>query len=395
MSSKGSLELSTCAIDVRDVTKTFGKTVAARNISLRVEKGEFFSFLGPSGCGKTTVLRMLAGFESPTSGQILIDGNDVVKMPAHKRPVNMVFQSYALFPHLSVLENICFGLQFGKIPKSEIIRLARRALALVRLEHLESRYPVQLSGGQQQRIALARAIVKEPSVLLLDEPLSALDPQIREEMQSELSRLQRELNMTFVMVTHDQNEALALSHRIAVFCAGNLEQVDVPRAIYSSPKTKFVAQFIGHSNVIPCTYVEFANGVHRVKLPNGEVFGAISQSGFRPSAGEETFICVKPQAIALWSESQSQNKLTGTGSDQNWLRGQVRSLSYKGTSVEYFIEVGDLLVRADAAPHSALESPQSALSASLSFNVGATWLIPDSGEQSGLLGSSISMTAIK
>ena len=256
---------------------------------------------------------MIAGFETPTSGQILIDGKDIVKMPAHRRPVNMVFQSYALFPHLHHSGKYRF--RFASLEtclKADITKAARRALSMVRLEQLQSRYPAQLSGGQQQRIALARAIVKQPSVLLLDEPLSALDPQIREDMQSELSRLQQELGMTFIMVTHDQNEALALSHRIAVFCAGNLEQVDGPKEIYSTPKTKFVAQFIGHSNVIPCCYVGMADGMHKVRLADGTLFSALSERERSFKAGDECFISIKPQSISVRSAvNTASNAVSG------------------------------------------------------------------------------------
>ena len=376
------------AIEVRNVTKVFGGTVAANDICLSVGRGEFFSFLGPSGCGKTTVLRMIAGFETPTSGQILIDGKDIVKMPAHKRPVNMVFQSYALFPHLTILENIGFGLQFGNMPKADITKAARRALSMVRLEQLESRYPAQLSGGQQQRIALARAIVKQPSVLLLDEPLSALDPQIREDMQSELSRLQQELGMTFIMVTHDQNEALALSHRIAVFCAGNLEQVDGPKEIYSTPKTKFVAQFIGHSNVIPCCYVGMADGMHKVRLADGTLFSALSENERSFKAGDACFISIKPQSISVRSAvNKASNAVSG---DSNTLHGRLRSIAYKGMTTEFFVEVGDLLIRADVAVNEDQDIVQTGASLSLACAPAATWLLANtcsSVDESAMLGA--------
>jgi ABC-type Fe3+/spermidine/putrescine transport system ATPase subunit len=370
--------MSETAVEVRNVTKTFGTTVATRDISLRVGKGEFFSFLGPSGCGKTTVLRMIAGFESPTAGQILIAGQDICKMPAHKRPVNMVFQSYALFPHLSVLENICFGLRFSKMTSTEVAERSKKALSLVKLDHLSNRYPSQLSGGQQQRIALARAIVKEPAVLLLDEPLSALDPQIREEMQSELSSLQRQLGMTFIMVTHDQGEALALSHNVAVFCQGNLEQVGSPENIYNAPTTKFVAQFIGQSNLLPCTYRRSTSGLHTAALPDGTEFGAYSASETKFLPGQECFICVKPQAMSIAPE-ETEGSLS---SSINQLSGAIVSASYKGTCTEYFIRSGELTIRAEVSHGESLSQLTPGARVSIKFSPDRTWLLTEPVKES-------------
>jgi spermidine/putrescine transport system ATP-binding protein len=339
-----------------------------------VGKGEFFSFLGPSGCGKTTVLRMIAGFESPTTGQILIGGQDICKMPPHKRPVNMVFQSYALFPHLSVLDNICFGLRFSKLNSAEILERSKKALSLVKLDQLSDRYPSQLSGGQQQRIALARAIVKKPAVLLLDEPLSALDPQIREEMQSELSSLQRQLGMTFIMVTHDQGEALALSHNVAVFCQGNLEQVGSPESIYNAPATKFVAQFIGQSNLIPGIYRRFAGGLHTAALPDGTEFSAqqSSQAGLLP--GQECFICIKPHAISL-SLDDAEPYVA------NQLSGVIASASYKGTCTEYFVRAGELSLRAEVSHGESLRNLPAGSRVLLKFSPERAWLLAESDQQ--------------
>lgn len=322
------------AVEIIDVTKSFGSTVAANKINLSVRKGEFYSFLGPSGCGKTTVLRMIAGFEKPTSGRILIDGKDIVSMPAHKRPVNMVFQNYALFPHLTILDNVCFGLKFGAHSKAEIVERAKKAISLVRLEHLQGRFPSQLSGGQQQRIALARAIVKEPSVLLLDEPLSALDPQIREEMQSELSRLQSELNMTFIMVTHDQDEALALSHRIAVFCQGHLDQVGSPQAIYDEPATEFVARFIGQTNIFAGTVESFSSGQAKIKISDGTVCGAPSNP---VEPGATVMICIKPEQTSVVSVG-SQPSLNVCHDGLLSLPGVVKSVSYKGDTTDCLVQ---------------------------------------------------------
>lgn len=369
------------AIEVKDVTKIFGSTVAARNISLSVAKGEFFSFLGPSGCGKTTVLRMIAGFESPSSGQIFIEGKNIISMPPHKRPVNMVFQSYALFPHLTVLDNICFGLRFAQLSKADVLDKAKRALSLVRLEHLAERFPSQLSGGQQQRIALARAIVKEPAVLLLDEPLSALDPQIREEMQTELARLQRELNMTFIMVTHDQDEALALSHRIAVFCLGNLEQVGTPEEVYSAPATKFVAQFIGRTNLLPCTYVQSNRNRHCVKLTNGTVLSADADREADLRDGETCYICIKPHAVKLQLDPGSPGAEYGQATS---LRAIIRATNYKGTCTEYLLDAGGMTLRAELQLSSETSSLTPGSAVVLTFNDESAWLLKDQPTASSL-----------
>jgi spermidine/putrescine transport system ATP-binding protein len=227
--------------------------VAVKELSLEVRTGEFLSLLGPSGCGKTTTLRMIAGFEEPTSGEIFIGGRAVVGIPPYRRPVNMVFQNYALFPHLTVFENVAYGLRRRGMPRGQIGHEVRRALELVGLRGLENRYPQQLSGGQQQRVALARALVNKPRVLLLDEPLGALDLKLRKQMQLELKKLQEDLGITFLYVTHDQEEALTLSDRVGVMSHGQLIQLGTPREIYHSPATRFVADFIGDSNIVACS----------------------------------------------------------------------------------------------------------------------------------------------
>ena len=238
-------------VELRGVTKQFGDTVAVRELDLTVAPGEFFSMLGPSGSGKTTVLRMIAGFEEVTSGRILLDGQDVTAAAPFDRTVNTVFQDYALFPHMSIAENVGYGLKVRKTAKDEIARRVAESLEQVRLSHVADRLPHQLSGGQRQRIALARALILRPRVLLLDEPLGALDKQLREQMQIELKQIQREVGITFIFVTHDQEEALTLSDRIAVFNEGRVEQVGTPREVYEYPQTAFVASFLGVSNLIP------------------------------------------------------------------------------------------------------------------------------------------------
>jgi spermidine/putrescine transport system ATP-binding protein len=233
------------AISIRDVRKSFGDVHAVDGISLDIAEGEFLTLLGPSGCGKTTTMRMVAGFEEPDEGTILLRGNDVVGVPPNKREVNMCFQHYALFPHMNVAKNIAYGLKLKKVEKAERDRRVAEMLALVRLEGHEERKPAQLSGGQQQRIALARALVNRPAALLLDEPLGALDVKLRKQMQLELKRIQHELGTTFVYVTHDQDEALSMSDRIAVMNQGVIEQLGVPREVYEQPATPFVADFVG------------------------------------------------------------------------------------------------------------------------------------------------------
>ncbi|MBC8000318.1 MAG: ABC transporter ATP-binding protein [Leptolyngbya sp.] len=330
--------MSELAIQAIEISKRFGATQALRTLNLGVKEGEFFSLLGPSGCGKTTLLRIIAGFETPSTGKLLVDGKDVSGVPPHKRPVNMVFQSYALFPHLTVFENVAFGLKSGpKIADEEMRKRVSNALNLVRLSQMSERFPSQLSGGQQQRVALARAIVNRPKVLLLDEPLSALDPQIREEMQNELARLQRELNMTFIMVTHDQDEALALSSRIAVFYSGNLEQIGTPHEVYDQPITPFVARFIGNTNLIEATLVDVAgNGLTKVNLPNSLIVSVNSgATASGASAGSKVLLSVKPQLLTMHAIGESPSK---NGGSVDRIKGSVSTRNYLGASTEYVVK---------------------------------------------------------
>ncbi len=342
------------AIEAIDVSKRFGDNFALNKIDLTIDEGEFFSFLGPSGCGKTTLLRMIAGFERPTSGQLLIDGKDMVAIPPHKRPVNMVFQSYALFPHMTVAENVAFGLKStNAYNQAEIGQMVEEALNLVRLGPLATRYPSQLSGGQQQRVALARAAVNKPRVLLLDEPLSALDPQIREEMQEELSRLQRELNLTFVMVTHDQSEALALSQRVAVFSRGNLEQVGAPVEIYEEPRTVFVARFIGQTNLIPGKVRQLKGDFVEVDVGAETFFWSQSRRLFEPvQSGDQVTLWVKPHAVIISPLNDDSTNRVASGSRAgaapnsisdhgllNRCEATICSCSYQGFLTEYVISL--------------------------------------------------------
>ena len=327
-------------VEVVAVSKSFGDTVAVKPTSLNIANGEFFSLLGPSGSGKTTLLRMIAGFETPTTGSVFIDGSDVSNVPPHKRPVNMVFQKYALFPHLNVFENIAFGLKAKNVvPKASIKEKVEQALALVRLEHYGERYPSQLSGGQQQRIALARATVNEPKVLLLDEPLSALDPQIREEMQEELRSLQNKLGISFVMVTHDQSEALALSSRIAVFSAGRVEQVGSPTEVYEMPETLFVANFIGNSNLLTGHVREIKNSIATVELAGNQFVEANCLARHRNlAAGAPATVCVKPHKIKIAQRGEISHP---NSPYENCLDAVVGAESFKGSSFEYILKLSN------------------------------------------------------
>src|ERR687888_387239 len=284
---------------MRDVVKRFGEVVAVDHVDMRIRDGEFFSMLGPSGCGKTTSLRMIAGFEYPTSGEIYLNGQPIGNTPPFQRSVNTVFQSYALFPHMTVAENVAFGLEMKKVPRPEIGRRVAEALEMVRLSGYDERRPRQLSGGQQQRVALARALVNHPAALLLDEPLGALDVKLRKQMQLELKRIQHELGTTFVYVTHDQEEALAMSDRIAVMNGGRVEQVGSPREIYERPRTAFVADFIGSLNALDLTIDELVGGYAGARFGEDERVVVPVGDGRRP--GESIRVAVRPERVQIGS----------------------------------------------------------------------------------------------
>ena len=285
-------------LEIRNLTKRFGEFEAVKDVSLAVPDGAFLVLLGPSGCGKTTLLRMLAGFETPSTGQIFIDGEDVSDIPPNRRPVNMVFQSYAVFPHMTVSQNVAYGLKVGGVSGGEIPGRVKEALEQVQLGHLAERKPDQLSGGQRQRVALARALVMRPKVLLLDEPLSALDAKLREDMQLELTRLQQEVGITFVTVTHDQDEALSMADRIAVMNAGEVCQIAAPEVLYEAPSTRFVADFIGKVNLLDAKMVGGSDG--RVTLDvtgigRGEVPTTAAASG-------QVSLALRPEKIRMSAE---------------------------------------------------------------------------------------------
>jgi spermidine/putrescine transport system ATP-binding protein len=318
----------TPSVELVGVSKRFGEVVAVRDLDLAIGRGEFFTLLGPSGCGKTTTLRMVAGFEEPSAGQVLIEGTDVVGVPPHRRPTNTVFQSYALFPHLSVVDNVAFGLRRKRVPKGEIDRRVREELGRVGLAREAKRRPAQLSGGQQQRVALARALVNLPKVLLLDEPLGALDLKLRKGLQVELKRIQREVGITFVYVTHDQEEALTMSDRIAVMNLGEVEQVADPEAVYERPATTFVAGFIGVSNLMPATVEPGGT----VRLDHGPTVPAPETNGFRP--GERCHAVVRPEKLRLVPADSRNGDLPS-------VEGTVESSLYLGTSTQIVVDLGD------------------------------------------------------
>jgi spermidine/putrescine transport system ATP-binding protein len=319
------------AIELVGVEKKFATgshdVRAVERVDLQIAEGEFFSLLGPSGCGKTTTLRMIAGFEEPTSGQILLHGRDMVGVPPFRRDVNMVFQQYALFPHMDVFENVAFGLRRKKVDKGEIRRRVAEALSLVELEGREKRKPRQLSGGQQQRVALARALVNRPRALLLDEPLGALDLKLRQSMQLELKRIQREVGITFVYVTHDQEEALTMSDRLVVMNAGRIEQLGSPRELYEHPATRFVSNFIGTSNILTGRLERRGDTWALGGLgPDERVL--VADAGDAQS-GQEVELAVRPEKMVLRSEQDPPP------SGQCALRARVTEVVYLGTSTQY------------------------------------------------------------
>jgi spermidine/putrescine transport system ATP-binding protein len=316
------------SVDLRNVTKRFDDFTAVDDLSLTLGKGEFFTLLGPSGCGKTTTLRMIAGFERPTSGEIAIEGEDVAALPPHKRPTNTVFQSYALFPHLSVEKNVAFGLKRKKVDKDEIAERVASELQRVGLAREAGRRPSQLSGGMQQRVALARALVNLPKVLLLDEPLGALDLKLRKGLQVELKRIQREVGITFVYVTHDQEEALTMSDRIAVMNRGHVEQVSIPEEVYDRPRTSFVAGFIGVSNLMPAR----VTGPGRVKLDSGPEVQADTGS---LQAGEGCAAVVRPEKLKVTMAGEG-----AVADDEPRVEGIVESSLYLGTATQIAVNLG-------------------------------------------------------
>ncbi|GCL36510.1 ABC transporter ATP-binding protein [Anabaena aphanizomenioides LEGE 00250] len=320
-------------VELRNVFKFFNQEPAVHGVDLDVRQGEFFSILGPSGCGKTTILRLIAGFERVDAGKLLIQGKSMTHVPPYQRPVNTVFQSYALFNHLNVWENIAFGLRLKKLSPSEINSRVTEALKLVKMEGLRSRFPSQLSGGQQQRVALARALVNRPAVLLLDEPLGALDLKLRKEMQVELCNIHKELGLTFIMVTHDQEEALSLSDRIAVMNQGKIEQVGTPRAIYERPETAFVADFIGDTNLFSGEITAIDAEYVKVLTKTGFSIVAARTKDTHWELLQAVVLSVRPEKIQI--------SLYHPNLPTNCFEGRLVNIMYLGTHVNYVVELAN------------------------------------------------------
>jgi putative spermidine/putrescine transport system ATP-binding protein len=348
-------------LELTNVRKSFGTFTAVENFNLDVQSGEFVSFLGPSGCGKTTTLRMIAGFEKPTSGAIKISGADVTHKPPNQRDVGMVFQSYALFPNMTVAGNIGFGLKIAKKPADEIKKRVEEMLTLIHLPGYGNRYPYQLSGGQQQRVALARALAIRPQVLLLDEPLSALDAKIRLELRSEIRRIQQELGITTIYVTHDQEEALSLSDRIVVMSAGKMEQVGTPFEIYNFPRTQFVASFVGTLNQIQCQVVDAAKGL---LAHNGQYL--TTASPVEAGNGAAVRVMLRPEELHL-GQHEGENQLTG----------RVETVTFLGSIVRMEVNLDDGVVTLDALNERKLTLPEVGQTQTVSFPPHACWVMPE------------------
>ncbi|MBW4010363.1 spermidine/putrescine ABC transporter ATP-binding protein PotA [Moraxella osloensis] len=320
-------------LQIRHLSKSYGDTQILQNINLDIYDGEFLTLLGPSGCGKTTLLRLIGGFELPNAGSLQLEGVDIAGLPAEKRPINTVFQQYALFPHMNVYDNIAYGLKLKGVPKTEIDQRVREALAMVQLDHTINRRPQDLSGGQQQRIAIARAVVNRPKMLLLDEPLSALDAKLREQMQSELKRLQRELGITFVFVTHDQQEALSMSDRIAVMKNGVFQQIDTPIGIYESPANLFTASFIGETNLFKGKVLEVNPATIKVEVvEQNDGFHPIRElprPKFDVQVGQNVNLLLRPEDIRVYYTHEGHEGLIGNVVDS----------AYKGSTLDSVIQL--------------------------------------------------------
>jgi len=360
----------TIAVELLNVTKCFGEVVAVDNVSLKVRDGEFFALLGPSGCGKTTTLRLMAGFETPTEGEIYIQGELMGLTPPFQRNTNMVFQEYALFPHMNVAENIGFGLEMKKVPKQEIAHRVEETLELVRLPGFGKRRPDQLSGGQQQRVALARALINRPGVLLLDEPLGSLDLKLRKEMQLELQGLQHQVGITFVYVTHDQEEALTMSDRIAVMDQGRVLQVGTPTETYERPASRFVADFIGETNFLEGVVLKRHGNYVVVEVADMAPVLAQSVEEFAP--GKRVTAAVRPEKITIQTEERRK--------ENNCCQGTIESVVYIGTDTNYLVRLDSgatMRVREQNVLPSLERGLGEGATAFLSWQPDCSFLLPD------------------
>ncbi|HEV7437951.1 MAG TPA: ABC transporter ATP-binding protein [Pseudorhizobium sp.] len=344
-----------------NLQKSFGAIQVVKNFNMAIEKGEFVSFLGPSGCGKTTVLRMIAGFETPSGGTISIDGRDQSRLKTNQRNIGMVFQAYALFPNMNVFDNVAFGLKVAGTPRAAIEARVKEMLALIRLEHLADRYPYQMSGGQQQRVALARALAPKPQLLLLDEPLSALDAKIRISLREEIRQIQRQLGITTVFVTHDQEEALSISDRIVVMNAGRADQIGTPSEIYNRPATRFVASFVGTLNMLDATVVDPAE--HTVRVGNQVI--TLKETLVGKTAGEPIVLALRPEAGSL------------QGSGDTTLKGDVLSSSFLGSVIRTKISVAGNPVSFDTFNAPDLTMPRPGETVDLRFSSGDLLVVRD------------------
>jgi putative spermidine/putrescine transport system ATP-binding protein len=353
-------------LELVNVQKRFATFTAVESFNMNVNKGEFISFLGPSGCGKTTTLRMIAGFEQPTAGQILVDGRDLTPVPVNKRNIGMVFQSYALFPNMNVAGNIGFGLKIAGKPKNEIEERVKEMLGVIHMAEFAGRYPHQLSGGQQQRVALARALAIKPDMLLLDEPLSALDAKIRISLRQEIRAIQRQLGITTIYVTHDQEEALSISDRIVVMNKGRMEQVGTPLEIYNSPQTRFVAQFVGTLNLLTGTMAD-AQRIHIDRQPLH-----LDRPHPQRQTGSAVTIALRPESITM-----SGGKANGHGADGNALNGIVEDVSFLGSVVRVRVRMEDQAVNADTFNNPSLVPPQIGQPMTLHFPPEALMVLRD------------------
>lgn len=347
-------------LDLHNLSKTFGSSEAVVGFNLEIERGEFVSFLGPSGCGKTTTLRMVGGFEIPSEGEIHLEGDDITDKPPNQRNVGMVFQAYALFPNMTVADNVGFGLKVNKRPAEEVRQRVKEMLGLIQMPDLGDRYPYQLSGGQQQRVALARALAIRPQVLLLDEPLSALDAKIRVELRYEIRSIQQRLGITTIYVTHDQEEALSLSDRVVVMNAGHVEQIGTPFEIYNYPNTSFVASFVGTLNQLRCRVVDAATA--RLSL-DGQEFSASAPLN---ATAKEIVIMLRPEEMHL-----------GRREGENHLKGTVESVAFLGAVVRIRAKLGDSIVTLDALNERQLNLPRVGESIDLSFPPHACWVMSE------------------
>jgi spermidine/putrescine transport system ATP-binding protein len=335
--SSNAMASDDCLVELKEVERRFDSVVALDRINLSIRRGEFFSLLGPSGCGKTTLLRLVAGLDTPDHGHIYIGGEIADTIPAHKRPVNTVFQSYALFPHLNVWDNIAFGLRMKKVPVADQKPRINRVMDMVEIEDLARRFPTQLSGGQRQRVALARAIVNEPKVLLLDEPLGALDLKLRKQLQVELHALQKRLGITFIYVTHDQEEAMTMSDRIAVMNGGHIEQMGEPESLYETPRTRFVAQFLGSCNLFEATVKKRSSASITVETELGMLVLRPSSLVDLMDARERLSLVVRPEKLIIAPATENRG--------ENCVVALVEEVIYMGAETQYLLRVGKYQLR--------------------------------------------------